>query len=167
MLMSAERKGCVTSFIYLLDLLWVRYNCAKFHHCKIYVTDFREGAFLPLLPPLHPWAAPKKPILNKVKKFQERTFWAQNNKKKPLWKNFFFLRKVNFPATSLKNYQKCFSYIPRGTSKALKTRISYTSQKIVLNKHFRIILFICFINWINQYYWYIKTVKVFFCDGFF
>ena len=30
---------------YFLDLLWVRYNCAKFHHCGICVTDFREWAF--------------------------------------------------------------------------------------------------------------------------
>ena len=59
MLMSAEPKGCVTWFIYFLDLLWVRYNCDKFHYCRIYVTDFRQGG--------HPWAAPKKPILNRVK----------------------------------------------------------------------------------------------------
>ena len=26
-----------------LDLLWVRYNCAKFYHCRLCVTDFREG----------------------------------------------------------------------------------------------------------------------------
>ena len=46
MLMSAELKGCVTWFIYFLDLLWVRYNCAKFHHCRICVTDFRaRGSF--------------------------------------------------------------------------------------------------------------------------
>ena len=108
MLMSAERKGCVTSFIYLLDLLWVRYNCAKFHHCKIYVTDFREGAFLPLLPPLHPWAAPKKPILNKVKKFQERTFWAQNNKKKPLWKISCFWGKWTFQPQAWKITKNVF-----------------------------------------------------------
>ena len=37
--------------------------CAKFHHCRICVTDFREGAFLPP----HPWAAPKMPIMNRVK----------------------------------------------------------------------------------------------------
>ena len=54
MLMSAELKGCVTRLIYFLDLLWVRYNCAKFHHCRICVTA-------------HPWAAPKKPILKRVK----------------------------------------------------------------------------------------------------
>ena len=43
MLMSAELKGCATWFIYFLDLLWVRYNCVKFHHCRICVTDFKEG----------------------------------------------------------------------------------------------------------------------------
>ena len=43
MLMSAELKENVTWFIYFLDLLWVRYNCAKFHHCRICVTDFRDG----------------------------------------------------------------------------------------------------------------------------
>ena len=38
---------------YFLDLLWVRYNCAKFDHCRICVTDFKEGGtFLP--PPLYP-----------------------------------------------------------------------------------------------------------------
>ena len=30
-------------------LLWVRYNCAKFHPCRRCVAGFREGAFLPLL----------------------------------------------------------------------------------------------------------------------
>ena len=28
-----------------------KYNCAKFYHCKICVTDFREGGFLPLPTP--------------------------------------------------------------------------------------------------------------------
>ena len=42
MLMSAELRVCVTWFIYFLDLLCVRYNCAKFHHCRICVTDFGD-----------------------------------------------------------------------------------------------------------------------------
>ena len=67
MLMSAELKRCVTWFIYFLDFLYVMYNCAKFHHCRICVTDFREGTFLPHLRP-HPWVAPKRPILNRVNK---------------------------------------------------------------------------------------------------
>ena len=61
--MSAELKKCVTWFIYFLDLLWVWYDCAKFHHCRICVTDFSERG--PFWPP-HPWAAAKKPILNRV-----------------------------------------------------------------------------------------------------
>ena len=46
MWMSAELKGCVAWFIYFLNLLWVRYNCAKFEHCRICLTAFRAGAFL-------------------------------------------------------------------------------------------------------------------------
>ena len=63
--MSAELKVYVRWFIYFLDLLWIRYNCAKFHHCRLCVTDFREGG--PFWPPSL-WAAPKKPILNRVKR---------------------------------------------------------------------------------------------------
>ena len=37
MLMSAELKGCVTWAIYFFS-----HNCAKFHHYKVCVTDFRE-----------------------------------------------------------------------------------------------------------------------------
>ena len=48
MLMSAERKKCVTWFIYSFGLLWVRYNCAKFHHCRMCGTDLkRESLFDP------------------------------------------------------------------------------------------------------------------------
>ena len=76
MWMSAELKGCVAWFIYFLNLLWVRYNCAKFEHCRICLTDFREGAFLRGAPPPppHPWAAPKKLILNRVKRTYETTW---------------------------------------------------------------------------------------------
>ena len=42
-----------------LDLLQVRYNWTKFHHCRIGLTDFRkEKTFYPPPPP-DPWAAPK------------------------------------------------------------------------------------------------------------
>ena len=38
-------------FIYFVGLLELRYNCAKFHHCRICVTDFREvGLFAPPFP---------------------------------------------------------------------------------------------------------------------
>ena len=39
--------------------------CAKVHHCMICVTDFIEG--LGLFNPLHPWAAPKRSIINRIK----------------------------------------------------------------------------------------------------
>ena len=45
----SRTQGCVTWFIYFLDLLRVRYNCANFHHCRICVTDLREGG--PFWPP--------------------------------------------------------------------------------------------------------------------
>ena len=34
---KAERKGCFMWFLYFLDLLYARYNCAKFHYCRILV----------------------------------------------------------------------------------------------------------------------------------
>ena len=45
-LMSADIKMCANLFVYVLNLLWVRYNCAKFHHCRICVRDLRKGVFL-------------------------------------------------------------------------------------------------------------------------
>ena len=48
-LMSTELKGCVTWFIHFLDLIYVRYNCTKFHQCRICATDFWEGR--PFCPP--------------------------------------------------------------------------------------------------------------------
>ena len=48
MVILEEVRVCITWFIYFLDLLWVRYNCAKFHNSRICVTDFRDGGlFVP------------------------------------------------------------------------------------------------------------------------
>ena len=95
MLMSAELKGCVTWFTYLLDLLWVRYNCAKFHHCRICVTDFREGG--PFCPPSpHPWAAPKRPILNRVKGTNFHGMFATEAWKKSKFHRIQFVLYVHF-----------------------------------------------------------------------
>ena len=57
MLTSAELKEFihlykVTRFIHFLDVPLVRYNYAKFHHCRICVADFKEGG--PKNPPNHP-----------------------------------------------------------------------------------------------------------------
>ena len=60
MLMSVKIKGSVTLFTYFLDVLYARYNCAKFHRCRICVTDFMEGVFM--APPPHLLAAPERPI---------------------------------------------------------------------------------------------------------
>ena len=49
-----------------LYIFWIFFGwgiTAKFHRCRICVTGFREGR--PRSP--HPWAAPKKLILNRVK----------------------------------------------------------------------------------------------------
>ena len=43
MLISGDLRWCVRWLIHFLDLLWVMYYSAKFHHCRICVTDFREG----------------------------------------------------------------------------------------------------------------------------
>ena len=49
MLMSVELKACVTRFIYFLDVFLTTCNFVKFHHCRVCVTDFREGEpFYPL-----------------------------------------------------------------------------------------------------------------------
>ena len=56
MLMSAEVRGCITWFMH--DLFFhVKYNCAKFHHCRICVTDFREG-----------WSFLQKIVVKKLQK---------------------------------------------------------------------------------------------------
>ena len=37
---------------YVIDIFCGSYNCAKFHHCRICVTDVREGwPFCPTTPP--------------------------------------------------------------------------------------------------------------------
>ena len=39
-----QNSGCVSrDSFFFFNLLWIRYNCAKFHHCKICLTDFRKG----------------------------------------------------------------------------------------------------------------------------
>ena len=40
--------------LYIFESSLGRYNCAKFHHCRICVTDFRVAH--------HRWAVPKRPI---------------------------------------------------------------------------------------------------------
>ena len=49
LLISPEIGRCVTWFIYFLDFLWVKRNCAKSHHCRISVTDFNFHCPTPIL----------------------------------------------------------------------------------------------------------------------
>ena len=56
-------RGVSRNVYILLDLVQVRYNCAKFHQWRICLGDFRERG--PFCPP-HPWAVPEKPILRRV-----------------------------------------------------------------------------------------------------
>ena len=42
MLVSVELTKWIMWFIYFLYLLWIRHNCAKFHHCGICVTNVRR-----------------------------------------------------------------------------------------------------------------------------
>ena len=37
------------NYVYFFDPLYIRYNCAKFHRCKICVTNFRATLKMSLL----------------------------------------------------------------------------------------------------------------------
>ena len=54
---SSNQGVCHMIYIYFLDLLWLRYSCAKFHHYSIYVTDFMKGG---LFAPPPSVSSPKK-----------------------------------------------------------------------------------------------------------
>ena len=63
MLMSPELERVCHVIHLFFGSSFGNYNCPNFHHCRICVTDFRKGDFLPL--PLS-FTAPKRPILNRV-----------------------------------------------------------------------------------------------------
>ena len=87
------------------DLLRVSYNCAKFHHCRICVIDFRDGGlFAP--PPLHPWASPKKPIFNSSKNY----YLYNHVLSKEIRQNFIFIVDKRF------YWEKSFSGLNSSTS---------------------------------------------------
>ena len=54
---TQEVCNVICIFFGSVSSLWC--NCVKFHHDRICITNFREG-------PIHTWAAPKRPILNRV-----------------------------------------------------------------------------------------------------
>ena len=103
MMMSAEFKGCVTWFICCLDLLEVKYNCAKFHHCRVNVTDFRKGG--PFYP-LHPWVAPKRSILKRSLNIDTFLIASVIHYQGPSWKglsNFFLIFLLDFSLKTSQN----------------------------------------------------------------
>ena len=105
MLMSAELKGCVTRFIYFLDLPWVRYNSAKFHRCcRICVTDFSEGGLFARTPPSYPWAAPKNPILNRGKTNGMASTKLTYHKEWGFASNYFIFLKSLFQFQKIKSW---------------------------------------------------------------
>ena len=64
---SRTRGMCQMIYIFL-NLLKVRYNCAKFHHCGICVTYVRQGdEFL-----YHPWTSPF------LEQSQKDPYWMEN-----------------------------------------------------------------------------------------
>ena len=82
---SAELKGCVTLFLYISNLLKVKYNCAKFHHFRICLTDFKERFWQILLCHSHPWAALKRSMMNRVMSFN-----VKHLRKSYYWKKMIF-----------------------------------------------------------------------------
>ena len=77
-----KSRGMSRDSYIFLDLLWGRYTSAKFHHCRICVTDFKEGGLF--VCPAHRWAAPKKPILNMI----NEKMGEHRIRKKNIWANF-------------------------------------------------------------------------------
>ena len=91
--MSAKLIGCLTCFMYILNLCQVRYSRVKFHHCRICVTDFRDGGW-------GGWGgifAPRS--VSRPKKTQ----YEYDEQKKYLSGNFSLLNFADIPRKQLKN----------------------------------------------------------------
>ena len=43
--MAGNLKMCATWSIFFFNLLYIKFGYVKFHHCRIFVTVFREGLF--------------------------------------------------------------------------------------------------------------------------
>ena len=100
-----ELKRCVTWFIYFLDLLSVTCNCAKCHHWRICVTDFREGELF--CPPIR--AQPRKSPSWIGLKMSSTGFSAQSI----AWFQSFLSR--NFQRSSKSKFSKVANiWVPQG-----------------------------------------------------
>ena len=112
MLMWAEFVGCVTWFICFLDLLYVRYNCAQFYHCRICVTEFRERAILRPPSPIREqpqkvpfWIGAKK---QDITKYHNETFQNKRHQTKRCYsghKNVvnFYMQKGAYPKSGTRD----------------------------------------------------------------
>ena len=98
-LMSAELKGCVTWFMYILDPLQLRYNCSKFHHCGKCVAHFIEGGLfgpswirLRLFKAVKLWHeknALLKNVMVDINKCKNLLFWSFSwYEKFNIWRNY-------------------------------------------------------------------------------
>ena len=85
MLMSPELKGCVTWFIYVLDLVWARHNCTNCHHCRICLTDFREGGRF--------WSLPIREQPRKTSSWIGLISYIRRSLKKKILKPHVFLQQ--------------------------------------------------------------------------
>ena len=96
MLISAELKGCVTLFLHISNLLKVKYNCAKFHHFRICLTDFNERFSQILFCHSHPWAALKRSMLNRVMSFNVKHLLKSYYWKKMIFSKLRFSKLEKF-----------------------------------------------------------------------
>ena len=103
-----------------LDLPKVKYNCARFHHCRIYVTK---------RPHPHPWATPKMLILNRVK-FNERIITKCNYQKHLV---IILDSNLNFNTHIHKKIKKCNKLI--GLMKRLSVNLPQNAL-LTINKSF-------------------------------
>ena len=155
-------------YIYIIFWIFFRYNCSKFHRCRICVTDFREeNLFGP-----HPWAAPKRPILNRVKNYYYRT--------KTLCKTLEYFRE-DFHLTnwnqgfSLFLNHLGFNHYPAGFFSKLKLKLDFNTfsvdTELELNVHKTLKRATPFLNffrtlnglWFVQDLW-VAAVKICFHD---
>ena len=115
MLISAELKGCVTLFLYISNLLKVKYNCAKFHHFRICLTDFKERFWQILFCHSHPWAALKRSMLNRVMSFNVKHLLKSYYWKKMIFSKLFQVKKVrlqvSFWGVPTRRYQWILNFL--------------------------------------------------------
>ena len=122
MLMSAELEGCVTWFMYFLDLLYLRYKCDKFNNCRIIVNDCREGRIF--RPPFIREQPRKDPSWTGLNCLLEKKFFS--------WRFAFFAERIFLLQE--------FSLLPSGLFFLIRLLFllseSYSCTHVLRYKHF-------------------------------